>query len=71
MPFWRKWSLQFANDRREVIAAFRERDEARAVAAMAQYLDHQRSRFSHDQLLAKARLSDPELLRITRADLRS
>jgi hypothetical protein len=27
--------------------------------------------FSHDQMLAKARLSDPELMRIIQADLRS
>ena len=71
IAFWHKWSLQFANDRRELVAAFRDRDEERAVAAMMEYLDHQRSRFSTDQMLAKARLSDPELLRIIRADPRS
>jgi DNA-binding FadR family transcriptional regulator len=70
IAFWHKWSLQFANDRRELVAAFRDRDEPRAVAAMMQYLDHQRSRFSHDQVLSEARLSDPEMLRIIRADPR-
>lgn len=63
-PFWRKWSLQFAKDRQELIASFRARDEARAVQAMRQYLDRQLERFSSDQALAEARVSDPEVLRV-------
>ena len=62
--FWRKWSLQFASDRQELIAGFRARDEDRAVSAMRQYLERQRVRFSSDKTLAKARVSDPEVLRV-------
>jgi GntR family transcriptional repressor for pyruvate dehydrogenase complex len=62
--FWRKWSLQFAADRQELIASFRARDEDRATRAMRQYLDRQRARFSSDKALAEARVSDPEVLRV-------
>jgi GntR family transcriptional repressor for pyruvate dehydrogenase complex len=62
--FWRKWSLQFNSDRGELVASFRARDEERAVRAMMQYLEHQRTRFSSDKTLADARLSDPEVLRV-------
>ena len=62
--FWRTWSLQFASDRGELTASFRARDPDRAVRAMRQYLNRQRARFSSDQLLSKARVSDPEVLRV-------
>lgn len=62
--FWRKWSLQFAADRSQLVDSFRLRDEARAAEAMMQYLEHQRSRFSSDRKLAQARLSDPDVLRV-------
>jgi GntR family transcriptional repressor for pyruvate dehydrogenase complex len=62
--FWRNWSLHFANDRQELIESFRARDEARAVHAMRQYLDRQRTRFSSDETLSRARVSDPEVMRV-------
>ncbi|WP_068400982.1 FadR/GntR family transcriptional regulator [Kribbia dieselivorans] len=62
--FWKEWSLQFAADRAELMAAFRARDSERAVAAMNAYLERQQSRFSSDETLATARLSDPEIMRV-------
>ena len=64
LAFWRKWSLQFSNDRRAVMDSLRARDEKAAVEALRAYLGSQRDRFSTDPMLAKARLSDPEVLKV-------
>lgn len=64
--FWSTWSLQFSSDRTELMASFRARDEHRAITAMDRYLERQRSRFSSDATLAKARLSDPDVLAVLR-----
>lgn len=64
--FWRGWSLQFADDRRQLVVALRARDAEQAVAAVTQYLDRQRRRFSTDERLARARISSPEVLQVIR-----
>lgn len=62
--FWRKWSLQFAEERQDLVERLRARDEEGAVAAMQTYLGTQRQRFTADSALAKARVSDPDVLRV-------
>lgn len=56
--FWRKWTLQFNEDRRHLVDALLAHDQADAVKRMAVYLDDLRAVFASDPDIAKLRLSD-------------
>ncbi|MBJ8347210.1 FadR/GntR family transcriptional regulator [Antrihabitans sp. YC2-6] len=62
--FWQQRTTEFQPDRRKILDAVRSHDSAAAVAAMSDYLDHQRRYFTDDPELATLRLSDPEAVRI-------
>lgn len=64
IAFWREWSLQFDRQRRAVLHHLRARDETAAAEAMHGYLQMQRERFASDAVLAEARVSDPDVLRV-------
>jgi GntR family transcriptional repressor for pyruvate dehydrogenase complex len=56
--FWRSWTLQFTEDRRQLVEAITARDQQASVDAMETYLENQRALFSSDREIARLRLTD-------------
>ncbi len=62
--FWRSRALDFQPHRLAIVDGLRSRDVATARAAMIQYFDAQRERFSRDERLVSLNLSNPSLVNV-------